>query len=72
MTRFIPANDTRIKDLIEAMGLPYEKIRRLTIDIAVDAIVVTIVEVYNEATDLEKLTEITRQFRLVPIKPKKR
>jgi len=66
MTRYVPAADPAIKDLFTALGLDWSKSRRLTIDIAVDSILVTYVEQYITADEVASVTEVVKHFKLVP------
>jgi hypothetical protein len=68
---FIAAGDSRIRALLEAMGIKPEKTRRVTIDIQIENILVTVTEQYTTTDDVAALTEVVRQFKLVPIKAKK-
>ncbi len=63
---FIAGTDARITKLLEAMGIVPEKTRRVVIDMGVEDIVVSVTEAYISDDDIDRLTEVVRQFKLVP------
>jgi hypothetical protein len=63
---WIAAADPRVTALLVALGIVPAKTRRVTIDFTVTDIVVTVTEQYATAEDVEALTDLVKQFRLVP------
>jgi len=62
---FISGHDKRVTALLEAMGLPVNHLRRVTIDMAVgDAVTITTYG-FTTTDDMEHMTEFMREYRLI-------